>query len=248
MHGVHAWKSRNDPVAGAQELIEDFRKRRGRTGTDVTANHAAFAFEIVKRFDAGSLCYCRHQVVDDRVADPIEFCRIVAHAGVVHRLIERRALADRGNCRAVLRGDVVEPIGSLAAARAGHVLRHDGGVAGDVLAEVACQQTGVDVVTTSDLPADHQLDALAGKETAGVTGDCLGTDLCADLGVGLSKRRRGTTKLPNSATNPRMAAPRPLISMSSRFLFHGGISLLHFLPSARTTSHKIAQNIRLTVL
>src|SRR5258705_6941472 len=143
MYGVHARKSRNDFVAGAQELIEDFRKGRRWPGTDVTAKHATLALEIVKRFDAGTLRDCRHQVVDDRIANPVQFRGIVAHARVIHRLVERRALADRRDCGSILRGDVGEPVGSLAAAGTWHVLRHDYGVTRNMLAEVACEQAGV---------------------------------------------------------------------------------------------------------
>src|ERR671921_866117 len=62
---------------------------------------------------------------------------------------------------AVLRRDVVEPVGEAEAAGALHVLGDDRRIARDVLAEVARDQAAVDVVAAADARADDHLDRLA---------------------------------------------------------------------------------------
>jgi putative ATP-binding cassette transporter len=77
--------------------------------------------------------------------------------------------AERG---AVLGRCGVDEVRRAQAAGAGHVLRHDGWVAGDVLAHVAGKMAGVEVVAAADGKADGQIDGLALVELL----DALGAD------------------------------------------------------------------------
>ena len=69
-----------------------------------------------------------------------------------------------------LRRDRVEPVGRAAAAGAGHVLRHDGRLAGNVRADEAAEHAGIEVVAAAGAVADDEGDALAAIEVGDVVG------------------------------------------------------------------------------
>ena len=60
-----------------------------------------------------------------------------------------------------LGADRIEIVGRLEAAGAGHVLRHDGGMARNVLAEMARHQPSIGIVAAADAVADEERDSLA---------------------------------------------------------------------------------------
>src|SRR5262249_25266022 len=62
--------------------------------------------------------------------------------------------------------DVVEPIGEPQAAGAFEVLRHDGRIARGVLAEMARDGAGIEVIGAADAVADIELDVAAFVEVA----------------------------------------------------------------------------------
>src|SRR5262249_17182592 len=89
----------------------------------------------------------------------IEFCL----CGADERL-HRHAAADDGDLADILGGRVVKIAGEIERARAGSVLRGDGGVTRQISAKMAGDQAAVGVVTiTGGRIADQQLDLLAGK-------------------------------------------------------------------------------------
>jgi hypothetical protein len=73
-------------------------------------------------------------------------------------------------------------------AGAGHVLRNDRRIAGDMLSDMTGDEASIDVVAAAHLPADHQLDALAaveareivGRAAAGEAGKLQQGETCAD--------------------------------------------------------------------
>ncbi len=94
-------------------------------------------------------------------ADPVELGAVELRAGLPEQRIERGAAADSAEHAAVPRRGGGEPVGETDARRALHVLRHHRGVAGKVLAEVARQQTGIEVVAAADAVAGVDVDGLA---------------------------------------------------------------------------------------
>ena len=105
-------------------------------------------------------------------ADPVEPVAVELRGLVAEQRIEAGAAADGADHRAVLVGDVVEPVGEPQAAGAFHVLRRHRRIAGNVLAEVARDQPRVDVVAAADAVADHHLDGLALVELGRRLGGC----------------------------------------------------------------------------
>src|SRR6185503_16360365 len=101
--------------------------------------------------------------VDERVdaADPIEFGGLEAHALGAELLVERRGRRADADYRAVLRRDAVDVGERQEGAGARPVLRHDAGIAGDVLAEMAGEEARVEVVAAGRRIADGELDLLA---------------------------------------------------------------------------------------
>jgi hypothetical protein len=69
-----------------------------------------------------------------------------------------RECADDG---AVFRSDQIEIVGCLEAAGAAHVLRHDSGIAGNMLAEVARHQPSIGIVPAAHAVADDERQGLA---------------------------------------------------------------------------------------
>ena len=110
-----------------------------------------------------------HDVVDrHHVADPVEIAHVELDAGLAERLVGRRCLAEHGEDGAVLRRDLVEPVRGAAAAGARHVLRDHGRLAGNLLAEEAREQLGIDVVAAAGTIADDQPHGLAAIELGDV--------------------------------------------------------------------------------
>ena len=97
-------------------------------------------------------------------AEPVEFHGIELHALGADRLRRRKIVAEHADVGAVARRLREQVVRHLDAAGAGHVLRHHGGIAGDVLAEVARDQPRLQVVFAADADADQHVDGLAAVE------------------------------------------------------------------------------------
>ena len=109
-------------------------------------------------------------------ADIGELRRVVLHGGIGERLLERGGFYHDPERGAVLGRDLVEIIGGLEAAGARHVLRDQGRLSGDVLAQVARHHAAVEIVAAARGVADGDGDGLAGEERLGR----LGGGICAD--------------------------------------------------------------------
>jgi hypothetical protein len=114
--------------------------------------------------------HAKAHVVGD-AAEPGEFGAVEGRAAFQQR-IDAGGAGEGAERGAVLRRRGVDEIRRAQAAGAGHVLRHDGRIAGDVLAHVAGEMAGVEVVAAADGKADRQIDGLALVELL----DALGAD------------------------------------------------------------------------
>ena len=95
-------------------------------------------------------------VVGD-AAEPGELGAVEGRAAFQQR-IDAGGARERAERGAVLRRGGVDEIRRAQRAGARHVLRHDGRLAGDVLAHVAGEMAGVEVVAAADREADQQVD------------------------------------------------------------------------------------------
>src|SRR5262249_18709572 len=93
-----------------------------------------------------------------------EFRGVVLNGGILPRLVERGRLDNDAERRSILRRKLVEIIGRLEAARARHVLRDDRRLPGNMLAEMARDQTPVEIVAAACGVADDDGDGPARKE------------------------------------------------------------------------------------
>ncbi len=103
-------------------------------------------------------------------ADIGELGRVVLHGGIGERLLERGGLDDDAERRSVLGRDLVEIVGGLEAAGARHVLRNEGRLSRNVLAQVARHHAAVEIVAAARGVADGDRDGLAGEELVGRLG------------------------------------------------------------------------------
>jgi hypothetical protein len=131
-------------------------------------------------------------------ADPMELAHVVAnrrHHDQLDRHQRVRNHADRG---AVLGGDRLQEIGHEDAAAADHVLRHHGGIAGQVRSEVARNQPRIAVIGAADIHPDQQVDDLAPVEVR--------DRICGCLAQG-EKVRRGYDKDGNPKSGGEIGKP-----------------------------------------
>ena len=105
-------------------------------------------------------------------AEPGELGAVELGAGRRQQRRRRDGAAERADGGAVLRRHRIDELRGAQAAGAGHVLRHDIGVSGDVLAEMARQQPAVEIVAAADAVADDQIDGLALVEILDAVGAC----------------------------------------------------------------------------
>ena len=87
--------------------------------------------------------------------------------------------------QAVPRGGGVEVIGGAQGPGAGHVLQHDGRIAGDVLADMLGDEARIGVIAAAGAVTEHQLHRAAAIEVGG----CLGLRAGADTGEGKGQRK-----------------------------------------------------------
>ena len=98
----------------------------------------------------------------DVVVEPAEIAERADVDGATARgRIERQRLIDAAEHGAVLRRDRIEVLDRALAARAGHVLRDDRRISGDMLAKEFGGEAGVEIVSAADAVADDQSDLLA---------------------------------------------------------------------------------------
>src|SRR5262249_30294695 len=101
-------------------------------------------------------------------AEILELGRVEqAGPALVQQRPDDRPGKHRADHRAVLGYDTVEIRGGARAARALHVFRDDGGIAGDETVEMPGDGPGIDVVAAADLAADEKVDGPARVEVGG---------------------------------------------------------------------------------
>ena len=87
------------------------------------------------------------------------------------QFLGRRGLADVADRRAVFRRRLEQIVRRLEAAGAGQVLRHDVGLAGNMLAEMTRDEPAVDVVAGAGPVSDRQRDGAARERLLGLGRD-----------------------------------------------------------------------------
>src|SRR5260370_42214832 len=132
---------------GAEQIVRYLRIEHGGRTRPRRANRQCLLLGVIDGRDAGRSRY-EHDVVNHHeIANPVEFACVELNAGLAERLVGRRRLAETRDHGAVLWGDRVEPVRRAPTAGARHVLRHDRGIAGDVLADESREQAALSVIT-----------------------------------------------------------------------------------------------------
>ena len=114
----------------------------------------------------------RHLAVD--AAEEVELAEIEPDRRRIPVLDQQHAALDERDGGAVLGRDVEHVVGGGEAAGRRHVLHDDGGIAGDVPADMARHQPRLGVVAAARRRADDQRDLLAGVELGDRLGDAGG--------------------------------------------------------------------------
>ena len=97
-------------------------------------------------------------------ADPVEFQRIEFRGVVAMQGIGDEVARGQADDRAIARGHIVEIIRHHEPAGAGHVLGDDGGLAGNMLANMALDHAHVDVIARARAITHEKADGLAPVE------------------------------------------------------------------------------------
>jgi hypothetical protein len=100
----------------------------------------------------------------------LELAGIELHARQSYRLQRRERVLDHPDGGAVARRDGGEIVGHLQPAGAGHVLRHHGRIARDMLADMPRHEPGPQVVLAAHADADQNVDRLAAIEIGNRSG------------------------------------------------------------------------------
>ena len=88
----------------------------------------------------------QHRAIADQPPDPVEAPHVAPQPRHAQELVEKHRLVENANHGAVPGRDIIKVVEAADAARARHVLHHECGIAGDVLAQVAGEQTSIGVV------------------------------------------------------------------------------------------------------
>src|SRR5215470_13459495 len=109
-----------------------------------------------------TVCQATHTLTSSLALPiPAEFRAVELGARLPEQGIKRGAAADGAECGPIFRSHVVKPVGQADAGRTLHVLRHHGRVAGQISADVASQQSRIEVVTASDRVSGVDIDSLS---------------------------------------------------------------------------------------
>ena len=165
LHGhrdvVAAGIAGDDLELGAEHAVENAWELVGVGGLAGAADDQLLREHVFQLGDAAALPGDADADLVVGAADPGELVGLELRALGPQQRIEGGAAADGGDGRAVLRADIVDPVGEPQAAGTFHVLRDDGRVARDVLAEVAGNDARIEIVGAADAVADIEIDVLA---------------------------------------------------------------------------------------
>ena len=127
------------------------------------AQHDVAALGLVETLDVRGARRQRDGIGVGDAADPLVALRVELRLARQERLVEHLGV-DEMHQRAVLGRDIVGIIQSHEAARAGHRLHDEVGLAGDVLAHVPGGELGVEPVSAAHSGADENAHVLAREE------------------------------------------------------------------------------------
>src|SRR5215471_8503177 len=136
------------------------------------ADHERHLLRILERLDAGRVPSDANADLIVSAAEIIEFGSIVLGTLVAEQRLKRRGAGERPEYGAVLRGDIVEPIGKPHAAASSHVLRQDGRIAGDVLAHMSSDHARIKIVAPTHAGVDVEFDGFTPIKVRNRLGKC----------------------------------------------------------------------------
>ena len=165
LHGqsdvVAAGIAANDLELGAEDAVEDARKLIGIGGLPRAADDQLVLEHICKLADTARFPRDADAHLIVGAADPGELVGLELCAARAQQGIECGATADGPDDGAVLRPDIVEPVGEPQTPCTLQVLGDDGRIARDVLAKVTCKHPGIKIIGAAYAISDVELDILA---------------------------------------------------------------------------------------
>src|ERR1044071_7373660 len=102
-----------------------------------------------------------HRSLSRRRAEPADLRGVELRLPVLEEWLKRHRVLKQRDHGAVLWRDIVQVIGGAESAGGWHVLRHDGGIARNMLAKMFGDGARVDVVAAADRRADDEVEVLA---------------------------------------------------------------------------------------
>ena len=176
-------------VLHAQEPVHDVAGDHGIRGGAGAARDEHLVVELLVVGEARGVPRHRERGFAGERADPVHLERIELGHGILARdqRFHRDAALGRADERAVLGRHVVEEVRHHQRAAAGHVLRDHGGLARDVLDDVARREAGIAVVAAAGGQADEHGHPLALVEVL----DRVGTGRGAGRNENDAGRQRG---------------------------------------------------------
>src|SRR5262249_38363373 len=146
---------------GAEHVVEQRGILIRIVGHSAGADHELSLLSILERLDAGGVPGDANTDLIIGAADVVEPPAVVLGGLVAQQRLERHGAGDGSKRRAVLRADVIEPVGEPHPAASIHILRHDGRIARHVLAQMPRNHPGIEVVAAADAHVDVKVDVLA---------------------------------------------------------------------------------------
>src|SRR5439155_26313115 len=124
----------------------------------------ARAQQLLELCDTGALVHNHDVVLGGRNPDVLELAHVVLDTGGAEELVQDQLAVEVADNGAILGRDVVHVISSQDTSGARHVLDDDGGIAGDVLADVASDVARIGIISAAGRGADDDADRLATVE------------------------------------------------------------------------------------
>ena len=173
-HFVAAAIAADEPHTGAEHAVDDPAELIGVGAGAGMGDHELLRQHVIEGCDAARVPRHAEAHFAAGAADPGEAGRVELRGLVAEQRFEGGRAVDGPETRPVARRGVVEQVGEPQSARALDVLRHDRGIAGDVLSHVPREHARMGIVAAADGRTDADLDRPALVEF----GRRLGPRLC----------------------------------------------------------------------
>ena len=156
-------EARHELELVAEQIVQHLRIRARAGARPGVTQYKLVCPQVVGLFHLRGAVGDAGVVLPRRTAEPGHFGGVEARARRIAERAQRGVAGDDAEHRAVLRRGAIDMACRDVAARPRHVLRHDAGLARQVLADVPRHGAAPQIVTAARPEADHQRHALAAQ-------------------------------------------------------------------------------------